>query len=101
MYHAVMLEDVMTIVRSFTTPLKHVIGVNDHWTKHPMLAEFPDMVSNYERGQKMAPKDSAAYLLSLQGGEKQKIFCRMVEKTFTKRRDRWHFFLPWRTSSAR
>ena len=79
-----MLEDVMTIVRSFTTPLKHVIGVNDHWTKHPMLAEFPEMVSNYERGQKMAPKDSAAYLLSLQGGEKQKIFCRMVEKTFTK-----------------
>ena len=79
-----MLEDVMTIVRSFTTPLKHVIGVNDHWKKHPKLEDFPDMVSNYERGQKMAPKDSAAYILGLQGGEKQKIFCRMVEKTFTK-----------------
>ena len=71
-----------TATRDFVTKIDHIMGFHSDFKTHPKLKDFKDIVKDYEKKVDLRREDTTAYLLGLKGGIAQKLFCRVVERTF-------------------
>ena len=71
-----------TATRDFVTKIDYIMGFHSDFKTHPKLKDFKDIVKDYEKKVDLRREDTTAYLLGLKGGIAQKLFCRVVERTF-------------------